>query len=73
MPQIAAPILPHSAFVRSLRTPNVLITVAPVAFTYSPAKDGLRSDIKSLTRLATLYDILFAPNRKTADAVLAAI
>ena len=30
-------------------------------------------DIKSLTRLATLYDILFAPNRTTADAVLAAI
>ncbi len=30
-------------------------------------------DIKSLTRLATLYDILFAPNKKTADAVLAAI
>jgi hypothetical protein len=32
-------------------TPNVLITVAPIAFTYSPAKEGLRSDIKSLTRL----------------------
>ena len=30
-------------------------------------------DIKSLTRLATLYDILYAPNRRTADAVLAAI
>ena len=30
-------------------------------------------DIKSLTRLATLYDIWFAPNRRTADAVLAAI
>lgn len=30
-------------------------------------------DIKSLTRLATLYDILFAPNHKTADAVLAAL
>lgn len=30
-------------------------------------------DIKSLTRLATLYDILFAPNQRTADAVLAAI
>ena len=30
-------------------------------------------DIKSLTRLATLYDILFAPNHKTAHAVLAAI
>jgi methylglyoxal synthase len=30
-------------------------------------------DIKSLTRLATLYNILFAPNHRTADAVLAAI
>jgi methylglyoxal synthase len=30
-------------------------------------------DIKSLSRLATLYNILFAPNQATADAVLAAI
>jgi methylglyoxal synthase len=30
-------------------------------------------DIKSLTRLATLYDILFAPNHRTADAILSAI
>jgi methylglyoxal synthase len=30
-------------------------------------------DIKSLTRLATLYNILFAPNHRTADAILAAI
>ena len=30
-------------------------------------------DIKSLTRLATLYNILFAPNIHTADAVLAAL
>jgi methylglyoxal synthase len=30
-------------------------------------------DIKSLTRLATLYNILFAPNHRTADAVLAAL
>ncbi len=30
-------------------------------------------DIKSLTRLATLYNILFAPNQKTADAVLEAL
>ena len=30
-------------------------------------------DIKSLTRLATLYNILFAPNHKTADAVLAVL
>ena len=30
-------------------------------------------DIKSLTRLATLYNIPFAPNHATADAVLAAV
>jgi methylglyoxal synthase len=30
-------------------------------------------DIKSLTRLATLYNILVAPNHKTADAVLAMV
>ncbi|RUT29383.1 methylglyoxal synthase [Arsenicitalea aurantiaca] len=30
-------------------------------------------DVKALTRLATLYDILFACNKSTADAVLAAI
>jgi methylglyoxal synthase len=30
-------------------------------------------DVKALTRLATLYDVLFAVNRATADAVLAAL
>jgi methylglyoxal synthase len=30
-------------------------------------------DVKALTRLATLYDTLFACNRATADAVLAAL
>ena len=30
-------------------------------------------DVKALTRLATLYDTLFAVNRSTADAVLAAL
>jgi methylglyoxal synthase len=30
-------------------------------------------DIKALTRLATLYNTLFAINEATADAVLAAI
>lgn len=30
-------------------------------------------DVKALTRLATLYDTLFATNRTTADAVLAAL
>jgi methylglyoxal synthase len=28
-------------------------------------------DVKALTRLATLYDVLFANNKSTADAVLA--
>jgi tetratricopeptide (TPR) repeat protein len=32
-------------------TPNVYGTVTPIAFSYSPAKTGLRDDIKSLTRL----------------------
>ncbi len=31
-------------------SPNVVVTVTPIAFTYSPAKSGLRDDIKSLTR-----------------------
>jgi len=30
-------------------------------------------DIKALTRLATLYDVPFANNKSTADAVLAAV
>jgi len=30
-------------------------------------------DVKALTRLATLYDVLFAVNPATADAILAAI
>lgn len=30
-------------------------------------------DVKALTRLATLYNILFAPNHITADAVMAAL
>jgi methylglyoxal synthase len=30
-------------------------------------------DVKALTRLATLYDVLLANNKPTADAVLAAI
>jgi hypothetical protein len=32
-------------------TPNVLATVMPIAFSYSPAKAGLRDDIQSITRL----------------------
>ncbi|HSN25433.1 MAG TPA: tetratricopeptide repeat protein [Kofleriaceae bacterium] len=34
-----------------LITNNVFATVTPLAFTYSPPKTGLRSDIKSITRL----------------------
>ena len=34
-----------------LITNNVYATLTPLAFTYSPPKDGLRSDIKSITRL----------------------
>lgn len=32
-------------------TPNLAITVAPITFSYSPPKDGLRMDIKSIDRL----------------------
>lgn len=32
-------------------TPNVIATVTPIAFSYSPAKQGLQADIKSITRL----------------------
>jgi hypothetical protein len=32
-------------------TPNVVLTLAPVAFTYSPPKDGLADDIKSITSI----------------------
>jgi hypothetical protein len=32
-------------------TDNIMATVTPFAFTYSPAKTGLRDDIKSLTRI----------------------
>lgn len=32
-------------------TPNVVLTLAPVAFTYSPPKEGLTDDIKSITSI----------------------
>jgi len=32
-------------------TPNIIATVAPIAFSYSPPKSGLKSDITSITRL----------------------
>lgn len=32
-------------------TPNVIATVTPLAFSYSPPKEGLKDDIKSITRL----------------------
>jgi tetratricopeptide (TPR) repeat protein len=32
-------------------TPNVIATVTPIAFSYSPPKAGLKDDIKSITRL----------------------
>ena len=32
-------------------TPNIVATIAPISFAYSPAKSGLRSDIKSITAL----------------------
>ena len=32
-------------------TPNLAVTVAPITFSYSPPKQGMRSDIKSIDRL----------------------
>ena len=32
-------------------TRNLTATVAPLTFSYSPAKDGLRDDIKSITAI----------------------
>ena len=32
-------------------TPNLIATVTPIAFSFAPAKTGLREDIKSITRL----------------------
>jgi hypothetical protein len=38
-------------------TPNIIATVAPIAFTYSPPKSGLRDEIKSITRLDFMLGI----------------
>jgi len=32
-------------------TPNIIATLTPLAFSYSPPKEGLKADIKSITRL----------------------
>jgi tetratricopeptide (TPR) repeat protein len=32
-------------------TPNIIATITPIAFSYSPPKEGLKDDIKSITRL----------------------
>ena len=32
-------------------TPNIIATITPLAFSYSPPKEGLKDDIKSITRL----------------------
>ena len=32
-------------------TPNIVATVMPIAFSFSPAKSGLRDDVSSITRL----------------------
>jgi len=38
-------------------TPNVIATIAPIAFSYSPPKAGLRDDIKSITALDFMVGI----------------
>ena len=46
-----------AASVDYMLTPNLFATVTPVAFSYSPAKTGLREDIKALTRLDFMLGI----------------
>ncbi len=38
-------------------TPNLIFTVAPIAFSYSPAKSGLSSDISSITRFDVMAGV----------------
>jgi hypothetical protein len=38
-------------------TPNLVATVTPIAFSFAPAKKGLREDIKSITRLDFMLGI----------------
>ena len=38
-------------------TPNVIATIAPFAFSYSPPKAGLRDDIKSITAIDFMVGI----------------
>lgn len=38
-------------------TPNLVATVTPIAFSFAPAKTGLRDDIKSITRLDFMLGI----------------
>jgi hypothetical protein len=40
-----------AASVDYMITPNLFATLTPIAFSYSPAKAGLRPEISSLTRL----------------------
>lgn len=40
-----------------LITPNIFATATPFAFQYSPAKDGLRMDIKSITQVDFLVGV----------------
>jgi len=38
-------------------TPNIVATLTPIAFGYSPAKEGLRSDISSILRLDVMAGV----------------
>jgi hypothetical protein len=40
-------------------TPNLYATLVPFAFTYSPPKDGLRSDIKAITHMDFMLGVGF--------------
>ena len=38
-------------------TPNVVATATPLSFSYSPAKEGLRSDVSTIMRLEFLLGV----------------
>jgi len=38
-------------------TPNIVVTATPIAFSYSPPKDGLNKDITAITSIDFMVGI----------------